>query len=223
MRERFELSGDAFREEYSKVCRDFFKLPSYVGRSDLFEKQNQTQHIGSIKAETYYIINRDSAWKKAKEEKRYPEAVKQIQTALDTLPEMKFDKHDTRAIKIFFLRRLGKIYEHWATFGESHKNQNYPEKQKHFLLATYNYILGEIELGVMTEYASRISECLRGMGLFEPASQFDKAFWGPNVTCASDDIDINILKQRGQRTDSESSGGAIMENWIINLPDVDLN
>ena len=37
-------------------------------------------------------------------------------------------------------------------------------------------MLGDLELGVMTEFANRVGESLKGMGLFGEAFNFDKAF-----------------------------------------------
>jgi len=223
LRFRTQVSGEEFKAELPKVVDDFFKLPPYTGRHDLYDLQTETQKIYSPVAEDHYLRVKESAWDTARNDHNYPDAIGQMRTALTALPEQGFDEHDSKAIRIFFLRRLGRIYEHWATFGEKDKQLDDPDRKAHFLLAAYNYMLGEIELGVMTEYSGRVSESLRGMGSFDLASAFDRAFWGPNIAYISDNVDTQILKQKGSQTSSEQSGGAIVEGWIMDLPDVNLN
>ncbi len=172
------IRGGDLRRELPNVIKDFFKLPSYMGSSKLFDQQTEIQKINRPSADMYYQLVKNTAWKAAKEQGNYPEAIDIVKTNLEHLKQEGFDKHDNKAITIFFLRRLGRIYEHWATFGEKDIPTENSEKRGHFLLAAYYYMLGDLELGVMTEFANRVGESLKGMGLFGEAFNFDKAFWG---------------------------------------------
>lgn len=218
---RYFIRGGDFKRELPNVIKDYFRLPSYMGSDKLFEQQTATQLIKSPSAEMYYQLVKNTAWKSAKEQGNYPEAINIVKTNLEHLKQEGFDRHDSRAITIFFLRRLGRIYEHWATFGEKDKPTEDAEKRGHFLLAAYYYMLGDLELGVMTEFASRIGESLRGMGLFGKAINFDKSFWGANIILMGDD---EVSKLRGKRSGNvnvvQKSGGAIVEEWLGENSDI---
>ena len=224
MIERFELRGGAFRQEYPAVVSDYFRLTPYTGRSDLFDQQTAIQQFESPVAEAQYNLVKDFAWKLARQQGKYPEAVQVMRTNLKTIQQEGFSPHDEKAIKIFFLRRLGRIYEHWATYGEKEKPFSDASKKSYFLMATYYYMLGDIEMGIMTEFASRIAECLRGMDEFEAGKQFDMVFWGQNIHYISAiNIELEAIKKRGKRESSEESAGVSVENWFISLPDSSFN
>lgn len=226
MTERFQLTENSLRKEYPNVVADYLRLPSYKGKRDLFEQQSSIQEIRNPAAEAHYAMIRDNASKMAVEEGKYSEAVALIKENLEGLNDKGFDSHDSKAIKIFFLRRLGYIYEHWATFGEKDKPRTDLNRRKHFLLAAYHYMLGDIELGVITEYASRISESLCGIGLFEQARLFDVAFWGPNISYVTGDqpLDIELLRQKAvSEVGVQETGGITVEDWWVDLPDTNNN
>jgi len=216
---RFDLTtGGGFKEGFASTLRAYFTLTPYTGSEDLYNQQTEIQQIKNPAAEFFYTAVRKQAWKLAKEDGKYPEAIAMVKTNLDNLKDQGFDSHDNRAITIFFLRRLGRIYEHQATFAEKDKPGNDPGRQAHFLSAAYYYMQGDIEMGIMTEYSGRISESLRGAGFFEPASQFDTAFWGRVVYVDKEKLEALKGKRTGNVSVAQKSGGAIMEEWLDELP-----
>ena len=50
----------------------------------------------------YYQLVKNTAWKAAKEQGNYPEAIDIVKTNLEHLKQEGFDKHDNKAITIFF-------------------------------------------------------------------------------------------------------------------------
>lgn len=224
MRERWEATGRDFVREFPAVLREFFQLQSYMGRPDLFDEQNASQQIFNEQADSWHEQQKMAAWSAARGG-QYPRAVSMMREAIKKLDHQGFSSHDTHAIKIFFLRRFGKIYEHWATYGKSSKPHNDPNRQAHFFQAAYLYMLGDIELGGMTEFASRASECFRGAGYHDLGSNFDKAFWGGDMTYVSDadQLDLDILTSRGKKSGSERSGAGKIDMWDVDLPDARYN
>jgi len=217
---RFDLTaGGGFKERFSDAVRNYFALIPYSKSEDLFKQQTETQKIKNPAAEFYYEAVRKQAWKLAKEDGKYSEAITMVKTNLNNLKDQGFDEHDSKAITIFFLRRIGRIYEHQATFGQKDKSFDDPERQENFFSAAYYYMLSDIELGIMTEYSGRISESLRGAGFHEAASQFDTAFWGKVVYMGGKEADELKNRRRGNVSVAQQSGAAKMEEWLNELPD----
>lgn len=217
---RFDLiTGGGFKEKFADAVRNYFTLIPYSKSEELFKQQTEIQEIKNSSAEFYYEAVRKQAWKLAKEEGKYPEAINMVRENLDHLKDQGFDDHDTKAITIFFLRRLGKIYEHQATYGQKEKSFDDPDRQANFFSAAYDYMLGDIELGIMTEYSGRISESLRGAGFHDAASQFDTAFWGKVAHIGDKGMEELRNRRRGNVSVAQQTGGVKMEEWLDELPD----
>ncbi|MFH0942850.1 MAG: hypothetical protein V1810_01610 [Candidatus Beckwithbacteria bacterium] len=219
---KFDLKIGTPKEKFSDALNAYFTLTSYNGREDLFQQQTATQTITDPTAEFFYDTVKRSAWKLAKEEGKYPQAIEMVRTNLNNLNAQGFNDHDNKAITIFFLRRIGSIFEHQATFAEKDKPHDDSTRKAHFFSAAYYYMLGDIELGVMTEYSGRISESLRGAGFFEQAAEFDTAFWKQKKVYVGEK-QVDKLRGRGSRRSNvsvaEESGAVKIEEWLDELPD----
>lgn len=219
MKERYEATGEQLQQLFPEVVRDYFLLTPYTNRPDLFDQQTETQKIYSEQADAWQEETKMTIWSQARDG-HYSQAVSNMDEAFHKIGHQNFTAHDARAIEIFFLRRLGKIYEHWSTYGTKKLTMTDEEIGTHYIEACYFYMLSDIELGVMTEFSGRASESLRGAGFHEFASRFDKAFWGENIIYVSpeDEIDLSLLKSRGQKTDNEQSGATSVEIWNVEPP-----
>lgn len=215
------ITGGGFKEKFASVVKSYFNLIPYTRSNELFEQQEEVQKRINPVAEFYYQVIKGQSVE-LRTNGKYPEAIAMVKTNLDNLKVQDFDDHDNKAITIVLLRRLGRIYEQWAEIGEADKPDTDLVKKSHFLSAAYYYMLGDIELGLMSEFASRISESLRGAEYFEEACLFDTAFWG------SSGIEIEYMDQEGLDSLRKKRKGNVsvteakavqIEQWLDELPE----
>jgi len=199
---------ESLRETIKKYCA----LPHYGSIPGLLEKQAEIQTIYNENAQGFYETNRDNAWSAA-QANDYTIATKYCVSALKQLDELSFSDHDKKAIRLLLTRRLGRVYEHWATFGLEHEPLENPVRQKKFVAAAFLYMQADFELGGITEYAGRAGEALRGAQLFNEGNDLIRAFWGLGTIITSDPVVIaeNIAdKKRGV---SEKNGACTVDTW----------
>lgn len=130
-------------------------------------------------------------------EDRHFEALDLIDRRLAETEAM-FSGNDLLTARIYTLRRRGYIQEHLATYGGySQLELGHPFRTVSFLSAARDYMQADLELGCITDYALRVSECFGGarIGTLQ-RSALTKFFGGhENVTLISkDSTDLVILQ-----------------------------
>lgn len=143
-----------------------------------------------------------------------------------------FSGDELLTARIYTLRRRGYIQEHLATYGDySNHERSHPVRTVCFLSAAKDYMQADLELGCISDYALRISECFGGAGIGDlQRGALTKFFGGhENVTLihknSPDMIVLQDLMRRATKiTDIAPVPGSLDAIMIEGkLPDIKLN
>lgn len=99
--------------------------------------------------------------------------------------ERMFSGDELLTARVFTLRGRAYIKEHLATFGGYSKlERDHPFRTVCFLTSAIDYMQADLELGCVTDYGLRISECFGGVGIGKlQMAALEKCFGGlENVT-----------------------------------------
>lgn len=200
------------QEPLKDTIKRYCALPHYGNILGLLDKQNEIQTIHDETAQAFYDTHRENAWSAARA-KDYMTATTFCVTGLKQLETLPYTEHDKKATRILLTRRLGRVYEHWATFGLETVPLENPDRQKKFVTAAFLYMQADFELGGITEFAGRAGEALRGARLFDEGDTLMRAFWGQDAIITSDPVVIAEHIADKRRGPSESTGGATVDTW----------
>lgn len=206
-----DLSPKDIESQLPSLISDYLTLP-HGGNENGVLQQETIQTFTSQKAQNYYEIAKENAWTAAKGGK-YDEGVKIAKSALRQLHDQKFSSDDERAAKILLTRRLGRIYEHQATFGEGKLPQTHPGRRQHFIQAAFYYMEADKEMGLMTEFAGRAAEALGGAGLGDVSVLLLTAFFGDNLLINPSSQDVATLISNSRKIVGQKTGGGNFQFW----------
>jgi len=198
----------------------YIKLPNYGDNPSLHALQAEAQTFENTQAQNYYDTVRTNAWTAAKEQQNYGTAINIVTRAMSELGQQPFSAHDKKAIDIFLLRRLGRIYEHQATFGQEQLPLNNPDRRKNYLLAATLYMEADFELDGITDFSARICEALIGAGKPDLGMKALKAFYGNDITIGTPQLVADRLSDKNKVL-TEVTAALGIELWDKLPPSID--
>ena len=182
-------------DEATDVADRWFNSPTYVQLPELEHQKVKalTELTGDVKLFVEQTINNANELVKAG---RQFDALDLVDQRLKHA-ETTFSGDDLLTARRYAFYRRGYVQEHIATFGAYSKLPlGDPMRTVCFLSAARDYMLADLELGCVTDYGLRVSECFGGArnGQVQMAA-LDKCFGGLGVTLVhSKSPDMIIVK-----------------------------
>lgn len=148
-------------EEATNVADRWFNSPTYVQLPQVEHQRFKalTELAGDVKLFVEQTTNNANELVKAK---RQFEALDLVDQRLKEA-ERVFEGDNLLTARRYALYRRGYVQEHLATFGSYSKLPlGDPMRTVCFLSAARDYMLADLELGCVTDYGLRVSECFGG-------------------------------------------------------------
>lgn len=222
--------GNFNADQATEVADRWFNAPTYV---ELPKEENQrfkalTELTGDVKLFVEQTTNNANELVKAE---RQFEALDLVDQRLKEAEKV-FEGDDLLTARRYTFYRRSYVQEHLATFGSYSKLPlGDPMRTICFLSAARDYMLADLELGCVTDYGLRVSECFGGArnGNAQMAA-LDKCFGGlGDVTLvhgkSPDMIIVKDLERRATETVEigEVPGGGSARIISGEYPDPKLN
>ena len=184
--------GNIDLEAATDVANRWFQLPAYTEvPKDVLER---LKHLTELQGPVKDFVDQHLADVKALlEQSGYNEALVLINQGLSEI-DTRFAGDDSITARVFTLRRRAYIKEANATFGELSK---FPlgntERNSCFISAAADYMQADLELGSMSDFALRVSECFGGARLGKYQVMALQKALGDNVMLVSKDSGADMV------------------------------
>lgn len=228
----FQKYFDQFNPEVAAGIADrWFAMPTYVqlDRVVLNRVESLVELRGVVEE---FVEHHWQAVNLLTKARRHFEALDFINERLN-IAEREFSGDDLITARVYTYRGRGFIQEHLATFGDYSKLElGNTMRTTAFLSAAQDYILADLELGCVTDYGARISECYGGAQINRGVRMavLAKLFGSTDRVTLVDKNSIDMIlvqdlfrRAVDQRDAGEVPGGGQIKIVSINQPDSRVN
>ena len=211
-------------ETITKVTADWFQLPVYTQIPIVARERLNvlTKLQGDVKG---FIEQGSLQAKGLVNEGRHSEALLFMDHRLELVGST-FTGDEAITARIYTLRRRAYVKEHLATSGEFSKlPSGTPGRTLCFASAAQDYMQADLELGSVSDFALRISECFGGAGLHTTQMSAIQKVLGDNVTVirrgSPGEVVVKDLERRATEIIDLSDKGPVKSFKIVSgtLPD----
>lgn len=213
--------GNITAENFSAITAKWLDIPAYPELSTgLRVRAEKLTHLEG--AVGVFVDHHKQAVSALVKQNQYFEALKLVDQRLEDAERM-FAGDDLITARIFTHRRRGWIKEHWASIGELSK---YPlgdsMRTLCFVGGAMDYMQADLELGCVTDYAGRISECFGGAGMYDLQGAAIVKLFGENaVIVGANSIDALIIRDMASKAIETKNIGSVPSGGdakIITIP-----